>query len=213
MSNHYHVVLYIDHDTAKNWSLDEVIKRWHLIFNGSLLTHRHLSGDEMSHAERDAVVLLFEVWRKRLMVLWMTNHSLQSPIGSARSDWSSIGQPTQLLPFIGNPREDMPKGLPFCLTEGQEVLLNRLVIHQDYLELVDWTGRAIREGKRGSISNQLPPILERLQIDPKHWLYMTQHFESRFKGLVGSVFTLKKACQKLGYQRTISLTRCKQLLS
>jgi len=40
----------------------------------------------------------------------------------------------------------------------------------DYLELVDWTGRQLREGKRGSISEGLPPILDRLQIDPKRWL-------------------------------------------
>ena len=62
----------------------------------------------------------------------------------------------------------MPKDLPFRLT--------------DYLELVDWTGRVIREDKRGAIDAELPPILERLGIEPKHWLFLTQHFESRFKG-------------------------------
>jgi len=108
-------------------------------------------------------------------------------------------QPSQLLPFIGHPRQDMPKGLPFRLT--------------DYLELVDWTGRIIREDKRGSVSNHLPPILQRLDIEPKHWLYMTRHFESKFKGLVGSAYTLKQACQKLGYQRTPNLNLCKQLFS
>ena len=33
--------------------------------------------------------------------------------------------------FVGNPRVNMPDGLPFRLT--------------DYLELVDWIGRQIRE--------------------------------------------------------------------
>jgi hypothetical protein len=89
---------------------------------------------------------------------------------------------------VGNPRKDMPKGLPFNLT--------------DYLELVDWTGRILREDKRGSISQDLPPILERLQIDPQHWRYLTQHFESPFKGLVGAAYALKQACQNLGYQRS-----------
>ncbi len=32
----------------------------------------------------------------------------------------------------------------------------------DYLELADWTGRAIREGKRGYIPSDVPPILTRL---------------------------------------------------
>ena len=33
---------------------------------------------------------------------------------------------------------------------------------RDYLELVDWSGRAVIEGKRGSIPDNLPPILQRL---------------------------------------------------
>jgi REP element-mobilizing transposase RayT len=100
--------------------------------------------------------------------------------------------PSGLYPFAGNPRKNMPKGLPFRL--------------KDYLELVDWTGRAISEDKRGYISGNQPPILERLQIDPQHWLYMTQHFESRFKGFAGASYKLKKACQRLGYQRTPNLS-------
>ena len=108
-------------------------------------------------------------------------------------------QPKHLLPFVGYPRAEMPKGLPFRLS--------------DYLELVDWTGRAIRDDKRGAIPPHLPPILDRLGIDPKHWLYMTQNFESRFKGLVGAAFVLKQACAKLGYRRTPNLRCCQQLLS
>lgn len=68
-------------------------------------------------------------------------------------------RPSTLMPFVGYPRQDMPKGLPFRLT--------------DYLELVDWTGLIMREDKRGKIDNQLPPILDRLNLDPKHWCYLT----------------------------------------
>jgi REP element-mobilizing transposase RayT len=108
-------------------------------------------------------------------------------------------QPPHLMPFTGDPREDMPKGLPFRLS--------------DYLELVDWTGRILREDKRGAIPATLPPILERLCIDPRHWVYMTRHFESRFKGLVGAVYQLKAACETLGYRRTPNLAVCRELLS
>jgi hypothetical protein len=79
--------------------------------------------------------------------------------------------------------------------------------------LVDWTGRAILENKRGYIPDHKLPILERLQIDPKHWLYMTQHFESRFKGLVGSSYALKAACRKLALRRTPNLGAVLQLLN
>jgi len=39
-----------------------------------------------------------------------------------------------------------------------------------YLSLLDSLGRMIREGKRGFIPADLPPILERLKIDPQGWL-------------------------------------------
>jgi hypothetical protein len=43
------------------------------------------------------------------------------------------------MPFAGNPRNDMPDGLPFKLTE--------------YLELVELTGKIIRDDKRGHIDS------------------------------------------------------------
>lgn len=82
-------------------------------------------------------------------------------------------QPKDLLPFVGYPRQEMSIGLPFRL--------------QDYLELLDWTGRQFRQGKRGAIDEGLPPILERLNIDPDKWLYTPTHFESSFRGFVGTV--------------------------
>ena len=39
-----------------------------------------------------------------------------------------------------------------------------------YLELIDLTGRYIRDDKRGAIPMHLPPILQRLDVDKKAWL-------------------------------------------
>jgi len=41
---------------------------------------------------------------------------------------------------------------------------------KEYLELVDWAGRAIRDDKRGAIPNTIPPILERLKLNPNVFL-------------------------------------------
>ena len=106
-------------------------------------------------------------------------------------------QPCGLERFVGNPRQPMPEGLPYRLT--------------DYLELVDWTGRQIREDKRGSIDKGLPEILARLEIDEDDWIYMTQNFESSFKTLVGSVSKLRKACEALGYKRMPGRAACEWL--
>ncbi|MES9941144.1 MAG: hypothetical protein ABW104_18975 [Candidatus Thiodiazotropha sp. 6PLUC2] len=110
-----------------------------------------------------------------------------------------IKTPSGLLPFAGYPRKDMPKGVPF-----------RLV---DYLELVDWTGASHHRNKRGYIPDHKPPVLDRLQIDSKHLLYMAQHFESRFKGIVGASHALKAVCRKLGFRRTPNLGSVIELLN
>lgn len=122
--------------------------------------------------------------------------SVRTRVQHRQNETSS--QPAGLFPFAGNPRQEMPVGLPFHL--------------DDYLELVDWTGRQLRADKRGHIPEAAPPILDRLAIEPRHWLYMSRRFESRFKGLVGTAFNLKKACQQLGYRRTVGLKSCQGLL-
>ena len=107
-------------------------------------------------------------------------------------------QPVCLAEFVGNPREPMPPGLPFHL--------------QEYLELVDMTGRAIREDKRGYIEQSQPSILERLDIQTDDWLILTTQFESRFKSLVGCYRRLQRAAQLLGYSRSPGRSQCEALL-
>ena len=52
-----------------------------------------------------------------------------------------------------------------------------LTVFRDYLELVDWTGRMIRNDKRGFFDDNLPPILTRIQISPDQWRINTTLFE------------------------------------
>jgi len=103
------------------------------------------------------------------------------------------------MPFAGNPRNDMPGGLPFKLT--------------DYLELVDLTGRVIRDDKRGHIERNIPPILQRLGIEPETWMDLTTKFEENFKDLVGSPTLLDDAIALLNRKRRPSLQNCQVLLS
>ena len=87
-------------------------------------------------------------------------------------------QPDSLLPFAGNHRQPMPSGLAFNLI--------------DYIELVDWTGRVIRDDKRGAIAESDPPILQRLDISPDHWIELSTNFEAALKASLGA-FTLSKS--------------------
>lgn len=51
----------------------------------------------------------------------------------------------------------------------------------DYLQLVDWTGRAVRDDKRGAINKNLPPILTRLNANNEEWLTKATGFEKWYR--------------------------------
>jgi len=121
--------------------------------------------------------------------------SIKQRVGQLKAKHKKLHPASKLYKFAGNTRAKMPQGLPFLL--------------KDYMKLVDETGRIMRDDKRGFINNNTPPILKRLNIEPENWLYLTKNFESKLKGLVGSVTKLKQACIKLGYERTPCLSCCK----
>ncbi len=88
------------------------------------------------------------------------------------------------------------------------------VEEQDGVETSSGSRTAFQcKGKRGSIDSQRPPVLGWLNIEPDHWGYLINHFESRFKSLVGTAFKLKQVAQSLGYQRTPDIRSCEYYFS
>jgi len=67
-----------------------------------------------------------------------------------------------------------------------------------YLELLDWTGRQLRSGKRGTIPSELTPILERLGVDPVGWCDLVQKFGKLFKRAAGNVDSLSSEAARRG---------------
>jgi hypothetical protein len=92
-------------------------------------------------------------------------------------------QPKHLLPFISNERNNQPKDIAFSL--------------QDYLELVDDTGRIIRNDKGGAISTNSAKLLTRLNIPQDNWLKLTTEFGKLFHGPVGTLQELTRYCEHL----------------
>lgn len=121
--------------------------------------------------------------------------SIQKRINSLKQDKN---QPRKLMPLLENSQKSMSSGLPFKLT--------------DYLSLVDWTGRTLRESRHGSIQQAFPILLKRLNINERSWRILSTQFEQQFSSFVGSAHKLKITTKKLGYQRTPSLKRCQTLL-
>ena len=98
-------------------------------------------------------------WNLEKAIHRQINQKTLSPITNKQI--ASI-TPAMLMPFKQNDNES----LPFNLI--------------DYLELVDWTGRIIREDKRGYIKQSTPPILKRLSVDQQEWIVTSSQFEKIF---------------------------------
>jgi hypothetical protein len=56
----------------------------------------------------------------------------------------------------------------------------------DYLELLDTSGRILRDGKAGSIPAHLAPILERLGIKVDLWSKLVTRYHDWFGHVVGA---------------------------
>ena len=71
---------------------------------------------------------------------------------------------------------------------------------EDYFQLVDWTGRQIREGKRGAISSHYPDILTRLKLDPEKWLDHMKNKNGNASIALGSMRKIKQYAKNCGFK-------------
>jgi REP element-mobilizing transposase RayT len=250
LSNHFHVVLHVDTDKAKNWTNRQVIVQWNRLYNGHMLADRYLTGEVMSKAELEALSELIGKWRTRLHdISWfmrcMNEHlalkanaednckgrfwegrfksqalldegalltcmsyvdlnpiraglaetpegsnftSIQERIEvyakqqkSNKTKQGSEHQPTKLQPFIGTRGHNQTKEIDFELS--------------DYLCLVDWTGRAIRDDKKGAIPSDLAPILERIGLNPDAWVKSIKYYNRHYFSVLGAIDRIKAYAQ------------------
>jgi len=70
----------------------------------------------------------------------------------------------------------------------------------DYLQLVDWTGRQLAPGKRGTIAGDAPPVLTRMSGDSARWTRQVRGIGSGYWRAVGSVEALIALAQRIGQQ-------------
>ncbi len=213
MSNHTHLVLYVDDKKANRLNDKAIVIRWHKLCKGTLLTQKYMQGEKLSKAELIFFSQTVNQYRERLASIswfmrllnediarkankednctgrfWEGRFKSQALLDEAAlaacmayvdlnpirakmaqtpetSDHTSVQkriesakegkQSKQLLRFAGMPRQQMAKGLPFEL--------------KSYLELVELTGRCLREDKRGHIEEANLPLLDRINISPENW--------------------------------------------
>ncbi len=68
----------------------------------------------------------------------------------------------------------------------------------EYIDLVDWTGRKLLDNKRGAIPAHLSPILLRLNVEEKRWLNTVQDFGSMFHRAAGRMESMIAAARQAG---------------
>ena len=104
--------------------------------------------------------------------------SAQQRIDQANRDQAALGQ--SLLPISGS--------LVRCLP----------ILTGDYLELVDWTGRQLRESKRGAIQKGAPLILQSLDITTQRWAMRVNAIGSGYWRVAGEAHDLIAIAQRIG---------------
>ena len=263
MHNHLHLVLHVDTEKTKSWSTEDILKRWHQLFNGTLLTQKYIqhinnpNSPTLNKFEMAIVESTADIYKQRLIDISWFMRSLNEPIARQAnrednctghfwegrfksqalldegallacmayvdlnpvraaiaptpeaSDFTSIqlrikaaikgGQPSALISFIGNEKKGKSKGINFSL--------------EDYLILVDETGRIIRDDKRGAINDKTGNILTRLHISDGSWLKLTTEFETTFTGAAGTAEHLCEFTEHVGLKRTHGITNAKACLN
>ena len=220
MSNHYHVVIRVNMDRLSACSDDEVVKRWGMVFAvpqavsaeqielwrqrlGSLSWYMRCLNEPMARlANREdgckgrfwegrfrCQALLDEAGLLKCMVYVDLNPIraaiASTPESSCHTSVKARLERTDghLAPFAGD-QNSQNDALPLR--------------QQDYLSLVDWTGRQLQSRKRGRIPEHLPPILQRVGIDNSLWISEMQHYGKWYYRAVGSLQALENYCQHLG---------------
>lgn len=245
MSNHYHLVVYVDAEKASKWTQQEVIERWMRLFRAPTLIQRWL-GAEALEAEQRAAEVIIEQWRSRLHdVSWFMrclNEHL-ARLANAEDDctgrfWEGRFKSQALLDEAGlltamayvdlNPVRAgiaaTPEDSEFTsiydrisrLGEPQANPASRIALRKfrdeaatdapsipftvrEYLALVDWTGRAIRAGKRGFIDASTPAgLLDRLSIEPESWEQLMTRRRTLFGRAMGRVDAMRLHAATLG---------------
>ncbi len=66
MSNHFHIVLFIDQEAQKAASTLDIVTRWHQLHQGNIVSEKFLNNEPLEPNEIDQLNLYIDLWRERL---------------------------------------------------------------------------------------------------------------------------------------------------
>lgn len=79
------------------------------------------------------------------------------------------------------PKLPLPMLLPFAgpLPTGENQRMCLPYALRDYLELVDWTGRCVRNDRKGVINHRAPRLLQSLALDDHEWRHLALSLQKK----------------------------------
>jgi REP element-mobilizing transposase RayT len=117
------------------------------------------------------------------------------------SDFTSIQQRIAQWKKTSIATSDSPRPRLMPLVEQRRDLHQNAIgfTLRDYLELVEWAGRQVRDDKRGAIAPATPPILERLGLKPARFIHQMQgKSKPQAYGVLGDVARIRELATQLG---------------
>ncbi|NCD33333.1 MAG: transposase [Spartobacteria bacterium] len=107
--------------------------------------------------------------------------------------------------FAAKSRKNHKEGLPESVERADwlvpiddSLFFEYKLTIDEYLELVDLTGRRLTAVKRGQIDEQLLPILQSLQIDADNWLHTVEQYGRLFCRVAGRLENIAASAKKAG---------------
>ena len=220
LSNHSHIVLKINASLAQSWTDEEVMQRWQQVFSIPVLVERYLNGKCHSEAECDKAQETITLFRDRLMdISWFMRCLNEHIARKANAEdnctgrfWEGRFKSQALLDEQATTNPDTTPAIkltPFISSALKENGISFSL--KDYLELTDWTGRIVREDKRGHIDSSTPGILKKLALDEQTWVKTVRGFSAGFHTFVGPEDKLQSLCQKQKKHWVRGINVCRKL--
>ncbi len=237
MSNHYHLVLHVNHSLTESWDDEEVIKRGAKLFPQKA---KELEDKIKINPSLPIVLETIKEWRKRLFDISWFMRCMNEPIARLsniedgckghfwegrfksqalldegavlsamayvdlnpiranisatleESDFTSIQERIFAYSKVRSsiPMKSAPQPPELMHFNDDKNLKSEDITFinfklEDYLRLVDETGRMARHDKRGAISRHVVPILERLNLSSDKWVSFVESLESQYAYAIG----------------------------
>ena len=80
MSNHYHVVLKANPEQVSTWSDQEVLRRWHQLYQGTQYSQAFVAGQSISTFEQTALTTMIKKCRQKLADISWFMRNINEPL-------------------------------------------------------------------------------------------------------------------------------------